>query len=137
MAKPVPVLPGGQGPGPSALADAWVRAIEARNFVSAARADLYAVLSGAAWWFTAVVEGRAEEAVAEDVGAELVAAHLTDHNPIGAHSQGIPHQIASNNRPFSFNIGRARFQSSHMGLLELQLGRILNGENPFIGRDKT
>ncbi|GAA4977596.1 EAL domain-containing protein [Pseudonocardia tropica] len=78
MAKPVPVLPGGQGPGPSALADAWVGAIEARGYVSAARADLYAVLSGAAWWFTAVVEGRAEEAIAEEVGAELVAAHLTD-----------------------------------------------------------
>ncbi|OLM33447.1 hypothetical protein Ae717Ps2_4343 [Pseudonocardia sp. Ae717_Ps2] len=78
MAKPVPVLPDDGGPGPSALADAWVAAIEARSFVSAARADLHAVLSGAAWWFTAVVEGRAEETMAEEVGAELVAAHLTD-----------------------------------------------------------
>lgn len=78
MAKPVPVLPDDGGTGPSALADAWVAAIEARSFVSAARADLHAVLSGAAWWFTAVVEGRAEEIMAEEVGAELVAAHLTD-----------------------------------------------------------
>ncbi|MEJ8281451.1 putative bifunctional diguanylate cyclase/phosphodiesterase [Pseudonocardia spirodelae] len=78
MADPVPVLPGGHDPGATALTDAWVSAIAARGFVSAARADLHAVLSGAAWWLAAVVDGRAEVAMAEEVGAELVAAHLTD-----------------------------------------------------------
>ncbi|WP_226360560.1 hypothetical protein [Pseudonocardia sp. ICBG1142] len=80
MAKPVPVLPDDGGPGPSTLADAWVRRRDRgpQLRLRRARADLHAVLSGAGWWFTAVVEGRAEEVMAEEVGAELVAAHLTD-----------------------------------------------------------
>ncbi|ANY07615.1 putative bifunctional diguanylate cyclase/phosphodiesterase [Pseudonocardia sp. HH130630-07] len=79
MGGPVPADAGGRhDPGVEQLADAWVAAIHARGFVSAGRAELYGLLSGAAWWTTAVVDGRAEVEMAADVGAELVAAHLTD-----------------------------------------------------------
>ncbi|WP_060574935.1 MULTISPECIES: bifunctional diguanylate cyclase/phosphodiesterase [unclassified Pseudonocardia] len=79
MGEPVPADAGGRHDASvGQLTDAWVAAIHARGFVSAGRAELYELLSGAAWWTTAVVDGRAETDMAADVGAELVAAHLTD-----------------------------------------------------------
>lgn len=79
MGDPVSARRGGRpDPGVERLTEAWVTAIHARGFVSAGRAELHSVLSGAAWWTTAVVDGRAELERAADVGATLVAAHLTD-----------------------------------------------------------
>ena len=79
MGDAVPAGAGGRAdPGVAALTDAWVAAIHARGFVSAGRAELHALLSGAAWWTSAVVDGRAEIERAAEVGAGLVAAHLTD-----------------------------------------------------------
>ncbi|GAA1402343.1 cyclic Di-GMP phosphodiesterase RmdA [Pseudonocardia kongjuensis] len=65
-------------PGVERLTDAWVAAIHARGFVSAGRAELRSVLAGAAYWIAAVVDGRAEIETAREIGAELIAAHLTD-----------------------------------------------------------
>ncbi|MEV1291386.1 EAL domain-containing protein [Pseudonocardia sp. NPDC049635] len=76
-------VPAGAGevrpdPGVERLTDAWVAAIHARGFVSAGRAELRGILAGAAYWFTAVVDGRAEIETAREIGTELIAAHLTD-----------------------------------------------------------
>ncbi|MFP5021867.1 putative bifunctional diguanylate cyclase/phosphodiesterase [Pseudonocardia phyllosphaerae] len=60
------------------LAEAWTDVVEAGTFVSMGRAELRALLGGLAARLDDAVAGRAGPQAAEGVGAELVAAHLTD-----------------------------------------------------------
>ena len=79
MGDPVPARRGGRpDPGVEELTDAWVATIHARGFVSAGRAELYSVLFGAAWWTSAVVDGRAEIETALDEATKRFGEDVSD-----------------------------------------------------------
>ena len=59
------------------------------------------------------------------------AAHLAYDDPVRTHAQRIPHQIALRHLPRAFEAGRPGLQADHVRLLELQLCRILDGDNAF------
>ena len=61
--------------------------------------------------------------------------HLADDDPLGAHAQAVAHQIAHGDRAFALQIGRPRFEAHHMRLLQLQLRRVLAGDDALIRRD--
>src|ERR1019366_8280045 len=61
----------------------------------------------------------------------FLASHLADNDAVGPHAQRVNHELALMYSPLSFNIGRPRFQSNDVLLVELQLGRVLDGHNPF------
>ena len=80
---------------------------------------------------------RAERAVVARVhGLQhvdgLAAAHLAQDDPVGAHAQGVLHQVAHGDVALAFQVGRPRFQPHHVGLLELQLGGVLDGDDALV-----
>ncbi len=64
------------------------------------------------------------------------AAHLTNDDTVGAHTQGVDHQLANRDLPFAFDVGRSCFQTNDMGLLETQLGGVFDGQNAFTLRNE-
>ena len=56
---------------------------------------------------------------------------------VRAHTEGVDHQVALRNRARAFDVDRARFEAHHVRLLELQLGRILDGDDALLLRDKA
>ena len=67
----------------------------------------------------------------------FLAAHLPHDNPVGTHAQAVDKQLALTHRAGAFEVRRARFQARQVRLLQLQFGRVLDGDNPFPGRNKT
>src|SRR6185503_19443630 len=67
----------------------------------------------------------------------LAAPTLADYNSVGAHAQGVAHQVTDRNRASAVYIRNLRFQTQNMVLLELQLSRVFNGHNTFSLWDKT
>ena len=61
----------------------------------------------------------------------LAAAHLANDDAIRPHAQRISHQIPLVDLAMTFDIGRTRFELNHVGLLQLQLGRILDRDDAF------
>ncbi|MEQ3550761.1 EAL domain-containing protein [Pseudonocardia nematodicida] len=72
---PAPAAPSGDV---ERLAEAWTAAIVHGGFVSTARAELRRFLTGTAGRVVATVDGDADPGLAAGIGADLVAAHLTD-----------------------------------------------------------
>lgn len=63
----------------------------------------------------------------------LGAADFADDDAVRAHAQCVAHQRALRDFTAAFYIGRTRFHAHHMRLLQLQLGRILDGDHAFHG----
>ena len=59
----------------------------------------------------------------------LVRAHLAQHDAVGAHTQGVAHQVAGADFAGALQVGRARFQAHHMPVLQAQLGGVLDGDD--------
>ena len=62
--------------------------------------------------------------------------HLADDDPVGPHTQRVDQQHALGHLALAFDVGRAGLQPDHVGLLELELGRVLDGDDPLVGRDE-
>ena len=61
---------------------------------------------------------------------------FADDNAVGAHTQGVAHQIANRNGALTFQVRRAGFQGNHMLLLQTKFSRIFYGNNTFVVRNK-
>ncbi len=81
------------------------------------------------------MDGRQRTVVAGVHGLQHIqgffAADLTDDDSIGTHTQAVHEQLALPDRAVAFQVGRAGLKARHVGLLELQLGRVLDGDDPF------
>ena len=53
------------------------------------------------------------------------AAHLADHDAVGAHTQAVDDELAHADRALAFDVGRAGFEADDVLLLELQVRRRL------------
>ena len=60
------------------------------------------------------------------------AADLADDDAFRPHAQAVPNQVAHGYLTLAFEIGRTGLEPHHMRLLQLQLGRILAGDDPFV-----
>ena len=61
----------------------------------------------------------------------LAGADLAQDDAVGAHAQGVPDQVPLGDLASPLQVGGARFQADHMGLLELQFGGVLDGDDPL------
>ena len=59
----------------------------------------------------------------------LLAANLAEDDAVGAHTQRVLHQIAHGDLALAFEVGRPCFEPHDVGLLQLQLGRVLDGDD--------
>ena len=57
------------------------------------------------------------------------ATHLANHDAVGTHTQTVDDQLPLANRALAFDVGRTRFQTDDVFLLELQFGRVFDGDD--------
>jgi len=57
---------------------------------------------------------------------------FANDDPIRPHTQTVLHQVALRHLTFAFNVRRTRFKPDHVGLLQLQLRCILNGDDALV-----
>ena len=82
----------------------------------------------------AVGMGRRQRAVVARVHGlqhveRLARADLANDDAVGAHTQGIAHEVADGDSALALEIGRARFERHDVLLLQAQLGSILDGDD--------
>ena len=65
------------------------------------------------------------------------AADLADDDAIGAHTQGVDHQLPLADRALAFDVRRARLEPRHVLLVELQLGRVLDRDDALLVADEA
>ena len=63
-------------------------------------------------------------------------ADLTDDDPVGAHAQAVLDQVADRDRALALDVGRARLEADDVLLLELELGGVLDGDDPLVVGDE-
>jgi hypothetical protein len=66
----------------------------------------------------------------------LGAAHLAQDDAVGPHAQRVAHQRALVHLALALDVGRAGLQPHHVRLLQLQLGRVLDGDDALVVRDE-
>ena len=66
----------------------------------------------------------------------LRAAALADDDAIGTTTQRQRHQLAHAHRSLALRVRLARLHPLHMRRLQAQLGRVLDGDHPLVGRDE-
>ena len=59
----------------------------------------------------------------------FLAADLADDDAIGAHTQGVDHQLPLADRALAFDVRRPRFEPRHVLLVQLQFGGVLDGDD--------
>ena len=64
----------------------------------------------------------------------FLAADLADDDAVGPHTQAVDQQFALPHRAAAFEIRRAGFQAHHVRLLQLQFGRVFDGDDAFFAR---
>ena len=62
-------------------------------------------------------------------------AHFAHDDAFGTHTQTVPDQVAHGDLALPFQVGRAGFQAHHMGLLQLEFGGVLAGDDALFGVD--
>ena len=86
------------------------------------------------------VAGRHRAVVAGVHGLEhverLAAAALADDDAVGPHAQGVAHQLADGDGALALDVRRARLERDHVLLAELQLGRVLDGDDALVVGDE-
>ena len=65
------------------------------------------------------------------------ATHLTDDDAVGAHTQGVAHQVALRHLALAFQAGRARLQAHDVALLQPQLRRVLDRDDALRVRNEA
>ena len=63
-------------------------------------------------------------------------ADLADDDPVGAHPQGVADEVADAYLAASLDVRWPRLESEHMFLVQLQLGRVLDGDDPLVTGDE-
>ena len=61
----------------------------------------------------------------------FLASHLADDDAVRAHTQGVDHQLALPDRTLAFHVGRPRLEARDVFLVQLELGRIFDGDDPL------
>ena len=67
----------------------------------------------------------------------LRAAALSDDDPVGSHTERVADKVADPDLACSFRIGRARLECHDVLTLDLQFGRLLNGDQPLAVGDEV
>ena len=66
----------------------------------------------------------------------FLAADFADHDAVGPHTQAVDQQLALAHRALAFEVGRAGFEARHVRLLQLQFGRVFDGDDALLGVDE-
>jgi hypothetical protein len=66
----------------------------------------------------------------------LLAAALADDDPVRTHTQAVDQQFALPHGAMALEVRGPGFQPRHMRLLQLQFGRVFDGDNALLRRDK-
>ena len=66
----------------------------------------------------------------------LGATDLADHDPVGPHAQRVPDQVADRDLSLALDVRRPGLQADAVRLLELELGRVLDRQDPLVVRDE-
>ncbi len=66
----------------------------------------------------------------------LGATDFADDDPLGTHTQAVLDEITHGDHAFAFDVGGARFEANHVRLLQLKFGRVLAGDDTFVGIDR-
>ena len=64
----------------------------------------------------------------------LGAANLADDDPVGAHAQGVPDELADANLALALDVRRPRLEGDDVILLELELRRVLDRDDALVAR---
>jgi hypothetical protein len=87
------------------------------------------------------VDGRERPVVAGVEGGQeierLWSADLADHDPVGAHPQRVPQEVADRHLAAPLDPGGSALQPHHVGLLEAQLGGVLDRHHPLVGGEEA
>ena len=67
----------------------------------------------------------------------LGAADLADDDAVGAHAERVLDQVALVDLALALQVGGAGLQADHVRLLELQLGRVLDGHDALAVLDRA
>ncbi len=67
----------------------------------------------------------------------LAAADLADDDAVGAHAQRVAYEVADGDPALALHVGRPGLQADHMGLLELEFGGVLDGDDPLALGDEA
>ena len=82
------------------------------------------------------VDGGQRAVVAGVHGLEhvegLAAAALADDDAVRPHAQRVAHQVADRDCALALDVGRPGLELHHVVLLELQLGRVLDGDDALV-----
>ena len=82
------------------------------------------------------MNGRHRALVAGVHGLEHVegffAAALAQDNPFGTHTQRVLHQFALADFAFAFDVRRPCLHAPYMGLLQLEFGRVFDGDQTLL-----
>ena len=66
----------------------------------------------------------------------LGAANLADDDPVGPHAQAVPDEVADRHLALALDVRRAGLQPEHMPLMQAELGRVLDRDDPVAVRDR-
>ena len=87
------------------------------------------------------VDGRHASVVAGVHGLQHVeglgAAHLTDQDPVGAHSEAVAQKLPDGELALALDVGRPVLQRDHVRVVDLQLGRVLDRDHTLVVRDEA
>src|SRR6266550_4819539 len=59
-----------------------------------------------------------------------------DHDAVRAHAQRVAHEVADRDLALALDVRRARLERDDVRLLELELGGVLDGDDPLLERDE-
>ena len=62
----------------------------------------------------------------------LGASALADDDPVGPHAEGVLDQVGRGDRPLALDVRRPGLQADDVLLLELQLGGVLDRDDPVV-----
>ena len=65
----------------------------------------------------------------------LFAAHLAHDDAVRPHTQGVDDQLPDVDGALALQVGRPRFHARHVRLLQLQLGRVFDGDDALVLRN--
>ena len=67
----------------------------------------------------------------------FLAADFADDDAVGPHTQAVDQQLALPHRAVAFEVGGPGFQTRHVRLLQLQFGRVFDGDDALLARDEA
>ncbi len=87
------------------------------------------------------VNGRHASVMARVHGLQHVqglgTANLTDEDPVGAHSQAVAKQLPDRELALALHVRWAVLERDDVGVVDLELGRVLDGDDALVVRDEA